>query len=165
MKNLVLALLLSAPMLQASITVDGVEKTVVYVDMVGDLFHAGHVNMLKRAKDMGDYLIVGLMSDKDVESYKRLPICTLQERTKVVEACKYVDKVIPGAPLCLTAELIEQEQIDFVLHGDDMNEETLKRFYSVPMEKGMLRVLPYTQGVSTSDIIRRIVARVDEFKK
>ena len=45
----------------------------VYVDMVGDLFHIGHINMFKQARELGDYLIVGVHSDKAVESYKRTP--------------------------------------------------------------------------------------------
>lgn len=165
MKRFIYALLVAASVLDAKIVIDGVEKTVVYVDMVADMFHAGHVNMLKRAHEAGDYLVVGLMSDEDTASYKRKPICTLAERAKVVEACKYVDKVIPGSPLRITDELIDNEGIDIVLHGDDMNEETLKQFYSVAMNRGILKTLPYTPGISTSDIIGRIIARSSEFKK
>lgn len=164
MKKLIVALLCAAPVLQAKKVIDGVEKTVVYVDMVADMFHLGHINMLKRAQAMGDYLVVGLMSDEDTASYKRRPICTLQERTAVIAACRYVDKVIPASPLQLTRAFIEQEGIDMVLHGDDMSEETLRFFYAVPMEMGILKTLPYTQGISTSDIIRRVTMRAAEFK-
>lgn len=67
---------------------------IIYTTLVGDLFHYGHVNMLKLCKEIGTYLIVGVIDDKDVESYKRTPIMSLEERTKVIEACKYVDQVI-----------------------------------------------------------------------
>ena len=66
----------------------------VYADMVGDLFHMGHVRLLQRAKAKGTYLIVGIHSDEDVEAYKRKPILTLEERADVVRACKYADEVV-----------------------------------------------------------------------
>lgn len=147
------------------IVVDGQEKTVVYVDMVADLFHSGHVNMLKNAKKFGDILIVGLMSDEDTASYKRVPILTLEERFAVVSSCKYVDKVIPGSPLKLTSDFISEHGIDIVVHGNDMSTETLAIYYSVPMKMGILRVLPYTEGISTSDIIRRILSRFADSDK
>ena len=60
-------------------------KEIVYVDMVGDLFHYGHVNMLRNAKNQGDILYVGVHNDLDVKSYKRTPIMTMEERIKVIE--------------------------------------------------------------------------------
>lgn len=164
MKRLFFASIFAVLAAHGTIIVDGVHKRVVYVDMVADMFHNGHVQMLKRAREYGDYLIVGLMSDADTASYKRTPICTLAERLAVIEACRFVDRVIPASPLRLTHEFIIQNGIDVVLHGDDMSEETLRTFYAVPMELGILKTLPYTPGISTSDIIRRILARAEEFR-
>ena len=79
---------------------------IIYCDMVADLFHYGHVNFLKQCHKLGDYLIVGIHSDKDVESYKRKPILSFEERIKVVQACKYVDKVVQG-PLILNNRIYE----------------------------------------------------------
>lgn len=62
----------------------------VYVDMVGDLFHAGHVSLLREAPGHGDRLVVGVHSDDTAASYKRRPIMTLDERVAVIEACRYV---------------------------------------------------------------------------
>ena len=76
----------------------------VYLDMCADLFHWGHVNMLKYAKSMGDRLVVGIHSDETIRSYKRAPVMKMNERIKVVEACRYVDQVIPEAPLVITEE-------------------------------------------------------------
>lgn len=81
----------------------------IYVDMVGDLFHAGHINMLKRASKIGNYLIVGLVGDEACKSYKREPILTLTERAHVIGNCKYVDAVIPNVPLVLTEEFINTQ--------------------------------------------------------
>ena len=62
--------------------------TRVYADMVGDLFHHGHVEFLRRARDLGDELVVGVHSDATAESYKRTPVMTMDERVRVVEACR-----------------------------------------------------------------------------
>ena len=81
--------------------------TRVYVTMVGDLFHVNHINLIKEAKEYGDYLIVGIHSDSSVEEYKCKPIMTLEERCYIISACKYVDSIIPGAPLNITEEFIK----------------------------------------------------------
>lgn len=72
--------------------------TKVYVDIVGDLFHAGHVDFLKKARSFGDYLIVGVLADDVVEGYKRQPVLSLDERVKMVAACRYVDEVLVAPP-------------------------------------------------------------------
>ncbi len=70
----------------------------VYVDMVGDLFHAGHVALLREARRHGDRLVVGVLSDDTAAAYKRRPIRTLAERVAVIESCRHVDEVVPDAP-------------------------------------------------------------------
>jgi len=77
-------------------------KSRVYVDMVGDLFHAGHVELLRAARRHGDWLVVGVLSDETVASYKRRPIMSLAERVAVIESCRYVDEVIEDAPFQVT---------------------------------------------------------------
>mgnify|MGYP001285375819 CR=1 FL=1 len=131
----------------------------VYVDMVADLFHAGHVAFLEKAAACGDELIVGLMSDDDTESYKRRPIMTLEERTAVVSACRYVTEVIPAVSFTVTKELITEYNIDLVVHGDDFDEGLINLFYRVPIAMGIFQTVPYTEGISTSDLIRRIQER------
>jgi cytidyltransferase-like protein len=131
----------------------------VYVDIVGDMFHAGHVAFLKQAKEFGNYLIVGVLADETVEEYKREPILTLQERVAVIEACKYVDEVVVAPPLRLTDELVEELRIDYVVHGDDFNKDLLEDQYGVALRRGLFRTVPYTPGISTTEIIRRIVTR------
>ena len=127
----------------------------IYVDMVGDLFHFGHVNLLKKASELGDYLIVGVHSDKTVEGYKRLPIMTMEERISTISSCRYVDEVIPNAPLSIDLEWINKHKINLVVHGDDFTEDLLQSYYKVPIEMGIFHLLPYTSGISTSEIIRR----------
>ena len=70
--------------------------------MVGDLFHPGHVALLRAARDLGDQLVVGVLLDETAAAYKRRPIMTLAERVAVIAACRYVDEVLPDAPDRLT---------------------------------------------------------------
>ena len=126
--------------------------------MVADLFHYGHVNFLRTAREHGDYLLVGVHSDEVVQSYKRPPIFSMEERIASVVGCRYVDDVVPNAPLTLTREWIEQHKINLVVHGDDFPEELFKRFYEIPIEMGIFRTVTYTPGISTSEIITRCKA-------
>jgi len=128
----------------------------VYCDMIGDLFHFGHVNLLRQAKELGAVVVVGIMSDKDAEGYKRKPILTMEERKIAIEACRYVDEVIPDCPYPITEEFLDKYKIDYLVHGDDYSEETIDKWYSVPKRLGRLKILPYTKGISTTEILRRI---------
>lgn len=132
----------------------------VYADIVGDLFHMGHVEFFKNAKALGDYLIIGVLSDETVASYKRVPILTTEERAAVIQACKYVDEVIIDPPLRTTKEWLQEHQIDVVVHGDDFNPALLLDQYGAPIEMGIFKVVPYTKGISSTDIINRIKERV-----
>jgi cytidyltransferase-like protein len=127
--------------------------------MVGDLFHWGHVELLRQARALGDYLIVGVHADDDVESYKRRPVMTLDERVRIVEACRYVDEVIPGSPLVLTDEYLDEHAIDLVVHGDDFNRQTIMKFYAAAVRRGIFQTVPYTPGISTTDLLARPAAR------
>jgi cytidyltransferase-like protein len=131
---------------------------VVYIDMVGDLFHYGHVQALKQSKDCGDYLIVGVHNDCDVNSYKRTPVMTMEERVKVIEGCKYVNRVVGDAPLQITQSFLDMYNIDIVCITDSRPEEQTLEFYGDVMDK-VIRI-KYTSDVSTTDVINRIRQRV-----
>lgn len=133
--------------------------TRVYADMVADLFHAGHVAFLRQARALGDQLVVGIHSDEDVASYKRQPICSMQERIAVVEACSLVDEVVPCAPLSVDEAWIDLHRLDVVVHGSDFDPDSLSRFYPGAVRRGIVRTVPYTPGISTSDLLARIAAR------
>ena len=127
----------------------------VYADMTADLFHAGHVEFLKKARALGDYMIVGLMSDEDITRWKRPPILNLEDRIAVVAACKFVDEAIPNAPWIIDADWIALHNIDLVVDGDDYTDQELKFSHNVPIEMGIFRSIPYTPGISTTQIIMR----------
>ena len=131
----------------------------VYADMTADLFHFGHMAFLKKARALGDYLLVGVSGDEMSESYKRKPILTMEERVASVAGCRYVDEVIPNCAYAVDSAWIKKYNISLVVHGDDLPQEEIQYYYKVPIEMGIFRVIPYTQGISTSEIIRRIISR------
>ena len=124
--------------------------------MVADLFHYGHMNFLKQARTHGDFLLVGIHTDEAVTVYKRRPIFSMEERVASVEGCRYVDQVVPYAPLTIDREWIEKHNIDLVIHGDDFSSELERLCYEIPMQMGIYRTVGYTEGISTTEIISRI---------
>jgi cytidyltransferase-like protein len=133
--------------------------TRVYADMVGDLFHCGHVRFLERARKLGDQLVIGVHSDETVREYKRAPVMTMRERIQVIAACQFVDEVIPDAPLVVTREFIDEHDLDLIVHGDDLNEDLLGTMYGIPRDLGILHLVPYANGISTTDIMERVRRR------
>jgi cytidyltransferase-like protein len=130
--------------------------------MVGDLFHSGHVEFLERASRFGDTLVVGVHSDETVSFYKRRPVMTMDERIRVIGACRFVDEVIPDAPLSVTRDWIDRHRIDLVVHGDDLDDELLGLMYGVPRDLEILRIIPYANGISTTALMDRVQARIWE---
>ena len=130
----------------------------IYVDMVGDLFHINHINLFKKARKFGKNLIVGVHSDSDVESYKCKPILNMEERICVIESCKYVDKVIPNAPLVITNEYLEKYNIDMVVHAHNNDEvEKYNFMYDNIIKLGKFKRIDYHDGISTTNIKHRII--------
>jgi cytidyltransferase-like protein len=130
----------------------------IYVDMVGDLFHINHINLIKEAKKFGKCLIVGVHSDEDVESYKCTPILTMDERIGVIESCKYVNKVIPNAPLVITKEYLDEYNIDLVVHAH--NEDEIEKYnfmYNNIIKLGKFKRIDYHDGISTTNIKHRVI--------
>lgn len=129
----------------------------VYVDMVGDLFHAGHVELLRAARARGDWLIVGVLSDETAAAYKRRPITKLAERVAVVEACRYVDEVIAEAPFQIDEAFLVEHDITTVVHGDDLSPQAAEAVYGSAAAAGKLEYVPRTPGISTTDLIQRVL--------
>lgn len=133
----------------------------VYVDGVYDLCHIGHYNMFKNAAKMGTRLFVGVLSDESVAKYKRAPVMTMKERIEIVSVQKHVYQVIPDAPFPgIPESFLQQYNIHIVAHGPEYDTPN-DIYYAVPRKKGMTRVLPRTEGISTSDLIKRIRTRPD----
>ena len=129
----------------------------VYVDMVGDLFHAGHVALLREARRHGDWLVVGVLSDETAASYKRRPVMTLAERVAVIEACRYVDQVIVDAPFQVTRAFLDDHAITTVVHGDDLTPEGAEAVYGPAAADHRLVFIPRTADISTTQLIQRVL--------
>ena len=153
---------------------------VVYVGMCADLIHHGHLNIIKEAKKYGE-VVVGLLTDSAIASYKRLPALSYEERKIVVENIVGVSKVIPQITLDYIPN-IEKLKPDYVVHGDDWKEGVQKQVRKGVINKlnewgGKVVDVPYTKGVSstklhnhlkeigtTPDIRRKMLSRLIESK-
>jgi len=139
----------------------------VYVDMTADLFHYGHANFLRQSRLFGQeqasqrrlsgvHVIVGVHSDEDVAAYKRTPIMNMQERMQSVQQSRYVDEVVGNAPLSIPKTYLLRLGVDAVLHGDDFSQDTVDSMYGAAIKMGIFHTVPYTQNISTSELIQRI---------
>jgi len=130
----------------------------VYCDGVFDMLHLGHMNQFRQAMEVsrGTRLFVGVHNDKDCSGYKRPPIMKEKERYAAVAACKYVYGVIEGAPMVATKEYIDKHKLHIYAVGEEYTLNPDDHYYKVPRELGMLKGTKRSEGVSTSDIIRRV---------
>ena len=136
--------------------------TKIYVCITGDLFHFGHISFLRKAKSFGDYLVVGVCSDEDVAAYKWPPILNLHQRVAVIECCNIVNEIIPNAPPETKENFIKYHQIDLVVATKAYTKEALDSYYRDPLKMGILKLVDYEEGISTSSIIEKCA---DQFKK
>ena len=137
-------------------------KYIIYTDMVGDLCHMNHIKHLEKCKKFKEncLLYVGLHSDKDSEKWKRVPVMNLLEREYIFKSLKMVDKVIINAPIVITEDFINNNNIDMVIHAHNVNENDkyyLQHKCAIKLNK--FTRFDYNDGVSTSDIIKRIKTR------
>lgn len=125
----------------------------VYVGMSADLVHPGHLNIIAKARELGE-VTIGLLTDAAIASYKRLPYMTFEQRQTVVENIRGVSRVVPQETLDYEPNL-RAYRPDFVVHGDDWKEgiqaATRARVIEVLAEwGGQLVEIPYTEGISST---------------
>lgn len=136
----------------------------VYTGGTFDLFHAGHVNLLRKCAELGD-VTVALNTDEFIEEYKgRGPVCSYEERLEVLEACVWVDTVIPNYEGADSRPAIEVVKPDIIAIGTDW----ARRDYHAQMgfdqdwldERDIsLIYIPYTSAISTTNLKERIADR------
>tara|TARA_Y100000590_G_scaffold211779_2_gene239987 strand:- start:8681 stop:9982 length:1302 start_codon:yes stop_codon:yes gene_type:complete len=131
----------------------------VYVGMSADLIHHGHLNIIKEAEKLGK-VIVGLLTDEAIASYKRMPLIPFRHRYFIIKNIKGVYKVIPQETLDYIPNL-KKLKPDYVVHGDDwktgVQKETRQRVIETLVEWGGKLVEPrYTKSVSSTELIDRL---------
>jgi len=130
---------------------------IVYTGGTFDLFHAGHVNFLRKCSDIGD-TIVSLNTDEFIEEYKgKPPICSYEERKQVLEACVYVHDVVPNSGGADSKISILSVMPDIIVIGSDWARKDYYKQMQFTQdwldEKGIgLAYIPYTKGISTTNI-------------
>lgn len=136
-----------------------------YTTGVFDMFHIGHLNILKRAKEQCEFLIVGVSTDELVQSYKnKIPMIPYEHRSKIVEAIKYVDLVVPQESMDKFVAW-EKYKYNVIFHGDDWKNSSLYNEIEEKLKKVGVEMVyfPYTQGTS-STILREKVLNNNEQK-
>ncbi|CAD1811524.1 Cytidylyltransferase family protein [Candida parapsilosis] len=138
----------------------------VYADGVFDLFHLGHMKQLEQAKKAFDNveLVCGIPSDVETHKRKGLTVLTDKQRCETLKQCKWVDEVIPNAPWCVTPQFLKEHKIDYVAHDDLPYASTdSDDIYKPIKEAGMFLTTQRTEGISTSDIITKIIRDYDKY--
>lgn len=137
----------------------------VYADGVFDLFHMGHMKQLEQAKKSlpNVEMVVGVPNDKLTHKYKGLTVLSDEQRYESLRHCRWVDEVIPNAPWEVNQEFLDEHHIDYVAHDDApyAGPNGQDDVYKFVKERGQFMVTQRTDGISTSDIITKIVKDYD----
>lgn len=130
-----------------------------YADMVADLLHWGHIRFLKACKAHCDYLVVGIDTDENVSINKRKTIIPFDKRLETVKAIACVDEVrtnLDWDPSVTMRELVSEEyNLKYWFHGDDNVDPRAVKF--IESIGGQAVITPYVTGISTTEIIHRIL--------
>ena len=118
-----------------------------------DLFHIGHLNILRRCKENCDYLIVGVCNDQHIKDRKmRTSVFSESERLSIVSSIKYVDEAhLIYGDLIDNVDFLESKKVDIIFAGSDHKNED--QFNKLNVE---IMIFPYTEGISTTKIIERL---------
>lgn len=136
------------------------QKTVVYTYGVWDLLHPGHITLLKRARELGDFLIVGIVADGPVKELKGddRPIQKFDDRLSIVGSLRCVDATIPQTLYDPSDELLFLERIDILTKGDDW--ENIPGTETIEAMGGKLVKLSYSYGFSTSQTVSKLTGQL-----
>jgi len=129
-----------------------------YIDGCFDIMHSGHFNAVRQAKGLCDYLVVGIHSDEEISENKALPVLMQDERYALLDHIKWIDEILYDVPYSPLLATLEKARADFCVHGDDMpvNAQGFCA-YDDMRDAGKLRIIKRTEGVSTTDLIGRLL--------
>ena len=137
-------------------------KTIVYAGGCFDLFHVGHLNLLQKAKTLGDILIVGVSTDELVQSYKiTRPVISLIDRIRIIESLNCVDIVVVQDKLA-DVDFLKELLVDIYVTGSDwkdMDPKDEPEGYAWIRENIEMAFVPRTEGVSSTSIKQKLNLR------
>lgn len=137
-----------------------------YTTGVFDLFHIGHLNILRNAKEQCEFLVVGVSTDELVIEYKnRIPIIPFQERKAIIEAIKYVDLVVPQTNMDKISAC-KDFNVDVVFHGDDWKGSALYTEIEKMLHDSDVDMvfLPHTEGTSSTILSQILISALEKQK-
>lgn len=128
---------------------------IAYVAMSADLVHPGHINIIREASKLGE-VHIGLLTDKAIASYKRVPLMSWDQRAEVIGSLSLVKKVIPQETLDYVPNLLKIKP-DYVVHGDDWQTGVQRKIRDEVIEVikewgGLLVEIPYTENISSTQL-------------
>ncbi|MGC9375922.1 MAG: adenylyltransferase/cytidyltransferase family protein [Bacteroidales bacterium] len=132
-----------------------------YTMGVFDLFHIGHLNIIKNAKSLCDYLVVGVTTDERTKKIKgNLPIIPFEERLKIIESLKYVDRVVPKSSSDIKEDW-NQIKFDLFVKGSDWEGTPKGKALEAELAKLGVKVeyFPYTKETSSS-ILKKAISKL-----
>lgn len=133
----------------------------IYVDLIGDLFHTGHLRHLEKAASLGHILVVGVFDDATSARLSHLPVIPMEERVPIIAALRCVDEVVPGAPGIPDIAFLDKYDIDTICLTDDFGDTHRQEALATLLDDGSGIVLPYTEDRNTAGIISRITGMPD----
>ena len=141
----------------------------MYADGVFDAFHHGHARMLEQARAAVDgpvRLVVGLHSDADVHAYKGPTVMAYEERREMLRHIRWVDDIVDDAPWRITEDFMDAWGIDWVAHdGDPYPSADGGDLYEVPKRLRRFIATQRTHGVSTTDIVQRVLDNSEMYRE
>ncbi len=129
----------------------------IYAKGVFDIVHFGHINFLREARALGDWLTVGVSPDERAASLKRPPVFNVEQRAEMMAAIRYVDEVIIDGPRKITREFMAHNNFQIYAFGTATAEERQVRLDDcAELPRSMVIEIPYTFGISTTQILHTL---------
>lgn len=147
---------------------DPKKPIVIYADGCFDMYHVGHAKVFEQCKKMYQhvYLIVGVASDQEIREHKGANVMNEIERSEIIRHCKWVDEVIMPCPWIINLDWARSKGIHYVAHDDNPYNAGgggAKDIYYDVKKNGFWRTTQRTKGISTSDVVLRIIRNYNLF--
>jgi rfaE bifunctional protein nucleotidyltransferase chain/domain len=132
-------------------------QKIVFTNGCFDIIHLGHIELLAKAGDLGDKLIIGINSDLSIKSLKgeERPVLDVKSRSMIIAALNFVDAVVVFEELT-PLEIIKKIQPEIIVKGGDYNEDDVVGKNFISKYDGSVIILPLTKGFSTTSILNKI---------